>query len=73
MRLVHYLQHGLRGTGAGLQVTDCVPESHPMRQWAETFPWTALVSAIAPSVATRLPTRSPRGRPRLVGAGMAHA
>jgi hypothetical protein len=62
MRLVHYLQHWLSGTGTHLQVTDFVPESHPIRQWADTFPWAALVSAIEHSFATRFPTRSPRGR-----------
>ena len=62
MRLVHYLQYWLSGTGTRLQVTDFVPESHPIRQWADTFPWAALVSAIEHSFATRFPTRSPRGR-----------
>jgi hypothetical protein len=36
MRLVRYLQHWLRGTGARLQVTDFVPVMHPIRQWADT-------------------------------------
>ena len=49
MRLVHFLQHWLSGTGTRLHVTDFVPESHPIRQWAETFPWAALVSAIEQS------------------------
>ena len=62
MRLVHYLQHWLSGTGTRLQVADFVPESHPIRQWADAFPWAALVSAIEHSFATRFPTRSPRGR-----------
>jgi Transposase domain (DUF772) len=62
MRLVHYLQHWLSGTGTRLQVTDFVPESHPIRPWADTFPWAALVSAIEHSFAMRFPTRSPRGR-----------
>jgi hypothetical protein len=31
MRLVHFLQHWLSGTGARLHVTDFVPESHPIR------------------------------------------
>jgi transposase-like protein DUF772 len=62
MRLVHYLQHWLRGTGLHLQVTDIVPDSHPLRQWADTFPWTALVVAIEQSFAQRFPKRSPRGR-----------
>ena len=35
MRVVRYLQHWLRGSGARLQGTDFVPIMHPMRQWAE--------------------------------------
>ena len=46
MRFGRYLQHWLGGTGARLQVTDFVPVMHPIRQWADTFPWAALVSAI---------------------------
>ena len=62
MRFVRYLQHWLGGTGAHLQVTDFVPVMHPLRQWADTFPWAALVSAIEKSFATRFPKISPRGR-----------
>jgi hypothetical protein len=45
-----------------LHVTDFVPEGHPIRQWAETFPWVTLVSAIEQSFATRFPKKSSRGR-----------
>ena len=62
MRLVRFLQHWLSGTGTPLHVTDFVPETHPIRQWADTFPWASLVSAIEQSFATRLPTTSQRGR-----------
>ena len=62
MHLVRYLQHWLSGTGARLHVTDFVPASHPIRQWADTFPWAALVSAIEHSFAQRFPRSTPRGR-----------
>ena len=62
MRLLRGLQHWLCGTGLPLHVADFVPDTHPIRQWADTFPWTALVAAIEHSFATRFPTRSPRGR-----------
>jgi hypothetical protein len=62
MRLVHFLQHWLSGTGTRLHVTDFVPESHPIRQWAETFPWAALVSAIEHSIQKRFPTTFHCGR-----------
>jgi hypothetical protein len=62
MRLVRYLQHWLSGTGTRLQVTDFVPEGHPIRQWAETFPWEALIHAIEQSCDTRFPKHTRRGR-----------
>ena len=62
MRLVRYLQHWLGGTGPRLQVTDFVPDAHPIRQWADTFPWPVLVAAIEQHFATRFPKRSNRGR-----------
>jgi hypothetical protein len=62
MRVVRYLQHWLGGTGARLQVTDFVPVLHPIRQWADTFPWVALVSAIEQSFEKRFLKTSSRGR-----------
>jgi hypothetical protein len=62
MRLVRYLQHWLSGAGPRLQVADFVPDTHPIRQWAETFPWAALVAAVEHRFAQRFPKRSPRGR-----------
>jgi hypothetical protein len=62
MRLLRGLQHWLSGTDLPLQVADFVPDTHPIRQWADTFPWTTLVAAIEHSFATRFPKRSPRGR-----------
>jgi Transposase domain (DUF772) len=62
MRLVRYLQHWLGGAGPLLHVTDFVPDTHPMRQWADTCPWAALVATVEHSFAQRFPKRSPRGR-----------
>ena len=59
MRFVRSLQHWLGGTGARLQVTDFVPGMHPIRQWADTFPWAALVSASEQSFDKRFPKKSP--------------
>jgi len=36
---------------------------HPLRQWAETFPWAALVAAIEHSFAQRFPNPTNCGRP----------
>ena len=62
MGLVRYLQHGLNGTGTPLQVTDFVPQSDPIRQWADTFPWDTLVHAMKQSFDQRFPQKSTRGR-----------
>lgn len=43
-------------------MAECVPETHPIRQWADTFAWTALVAAVERSVAQRFPTPRARGR-----------
>lgn len=63
MRLFRHLQHWLTGHGTRLQVTDFVPKTHPIRQWADTFPWAALVAAIERSFAQRFPKDATRGRP----------
>jgi hypothetical protein len=44
-------------------VADFVPETHPLRQWADTFPWAALVAALDRSFTQRFPTPTARGRP----------
>src|SRR6266498_3767121 len=63
MQLLRYLQHWLTRRGPGFQVADFVPEAHPIRQWADTFPWAALVAAVDRSFAQRFPKPSTRGRP----------
>jgi hypothetical protein len=63
MPLLQYLQHWLTGRGSCLQVADFVPETQPIRQWAETFPWAALVAAVECSFAQRFPKATTRGRP----------
>jgi transposase-like protein DUF772 len=62
MRLLRQLQHWLTGTGRPVIVADFVPETHPVRQWADTFPWAALVAAVEQHVAQHFPTPTARGR-----------
>jgi hypothetical protein len=62
MRILRHLQYWLTGGGPHIRVADFVPETHPVRQWADTFPWTALVAAVDRSVAQRFPTPTARGR-----------
>ena len=63
MQLLRYLQHWLTGRGPCLKVADFVPETHPLRQWTDTFPWAALVAAVDRSCAQRFPTPTRRERP----------
>jgi DNA-binding helix-hairpin-helix protein with protein kinase domain len=63
MPLLRYLQHGLTGRGPSLQVADFVPARPPLRQWADTVPWAALVAAVDRSFAQRFPKPTARGRP----------
>jgi hypothetical protein len=63
MPLLRYLQHWLTGRGPRRQVAGFVPETHPLRQWAETFPWAAMVGAVDRSFAQRFPKSTTRGRP----------
>jgi hypothetical protein len=62
MHTFRHLQHWLSGQGPRLYVADFVPENHPIRQWADTFPWSALVEATTKSFAERFPKTSTRGR-----------
>ena len=62
MRLLRHLQHWFTGQGFHIAVADFVPETHPVRQWADTFPWAALVAAVDRSFAQRVPILTARGR-----------
>jgi len=70
MPLLRYLQHWLSGHGPCVQVADFVPETHPIRQWAETFPWAALVAAVDRRFAQRFPNPTRRGRPPVSTRGL---
>lgn len=62
MRLLRHLQHWLTGPGRPLGVADFVPQTHPLRQWADTLPWAALVAAIERHFTQGFPTPTARGR-----------
>lgn len=62
MGLMRHLQHWVRGTGTPLHVTDFVPQTDPIRQWADTFPWATMVTAVEQHVEKRFPKKSTRGR-----------
>jgi hypothetical protein len=64
MGILRQLPHWLIGRGPQLLTTECVPETHAIRLWADTFPWEALVEAMEQSFARRFPKkRPPGGRP----------
>jgi transposase len=62
MGIVHQLQHWLGGKGPRLVVADFVPEDHPLRLWADTFPWPQMVEAVE-AHRTPSPAPKPGGRP----------
>jgi len=62
MRLLRHLQHWLTGQGCQIAVAEFVPETHPIRQWADTFPWAVLVAAVERSFTPRFPPPTTRGR-----------
>jgi len=62
MGILRHLQYWLTGGGPHIRVADFVPESHPIRQWADTFPWAVVVTAVERSFGQRFPTTTARGR-----------
>jgi hypothetical protein len=62
MNLLRHLQHWLTGRGLQIAVGEFVPETHPLRQWADTFPWGALVAAVERNFTQRFSTPTVRGR-----------
>ena len=61
MGILRHLQHWFIGQGPHLQTAEFVPETHPVRQWADTFPWDAMVHAVERSLTQRFPKKRPTG------------
>ena len=61
MGILRHLQHWVMGRGPHLQTAEFVPETHPIRQWADTFPWDAMVHAVEHSLPRRFPKQRPTG------------
>ena len=61
MGILRHLQYWLVGRGPHIQTAAFVPETHPIRQWADTFPWDAMVQAVEQSLTQRFPKKRPTG------------
>ena len=61
MGMLRHLQHWLNGQGPQLQTTEFVPETHPIRLWADTFPWDSIVDAVTQSFTQALSHKRARG------------
>ena len=61
MGILRHLQHWLSGHGPPLLTAEFVPETHPIRLWADTFPWEAMVHAVEHSFTRRFPKKRPQG------------
>jgi Transposase domain (DUF772) len=61
MASLRHLQHWFIGRGPHLQTAQFVPETHPIRLWADTFPWDAMGQAVEQSFAQRFPKKRPTG------------
>jgi hypothetical protein len=61
MGILRHLQHWLIGPGPQLLTAEFVPETHPIRLWADTFPWDAMVQAVEQSFTRRFPKKRPQG------------
>ena len=59
--ILRHLQHWFSGRGPHLKTAEFVPETHPIRLWADTFPWDAMVQAVVHSFAQRCPKKRPHG------------
>ena len=55
MGKLRQLCHWVTGRGRRIDVSEFVPETHPLRQWADVLPWSAFVEAIEKSFSRRFP------------------
>jgi len=56
------LCHWLSGQGRRIWVSALVPESHPLRQWADVLPWAKWVAAVEQRMACRFPSKRAGGQ-----------
>lgn len=62
MGIVRRLEHWLKDQGPFISVDNFVPDDHPLRQWANTFPWDKMVQAVESHFAKHTPQKKKSGR-----------
>jgi hypothetical protein len=62
MGKLRQLCHWITGQGKKIIVSEFVPESHPLRQWADVLPWAKFVAAVEKSFASRFPKQHAGGQ-----------
>ena len=62
MGKLRQLCHWLTGQGKSIDVSEFVPQSHPLRQWADVLPWSKFVAAVEESFARRFPRQRSGGQ-----------
>ena len=55
MGKLRQLCHWLTGQGKSIDVSEFVPPTHPLRQWADVLPWSKFVEATEKSISSRFP------------------
>ena len=59
------LCHWVTGQGKCIDVSEFVPQSHPLRQWSDVLPWSKFVAATEKSFARRFPKQRSGGQASL--------
>ena len=62
MGKLRQLCHWLTGQGKSIDVFEFVPQTHPLRQWADVLPWLKFVEATEKSFASRFPKQQSGGQ-----------
>lgn len=62
MGKLRQLCHWLSGQGKSIDVSEFVPQTHPLRQWADVLPWTKFVEATEQRFASRFPKQRSGGQ-----------
>ncbi len=62
MGKLRQLCHWLTGQGKSMDVSEFVPQTHPLRQWADVLPWSKFVEATEESFASRYPKQRSGGQ-----------